>query len=98
VSGVFAGWLMGLLAWLIASVNETISRILMVILVTVVIGFLGFHHSIVGNVELFAGFITSDKITFSIYITTLLLATLGNLLGGVIFVALLKFSHVKNSD
>ncbi len=98
VSGIFAGWMMGLLAWLIASVNETISRILMVILVTTVIGFLGLHHSIVGNIELFAGFISSEKITFSIYITTLLLATLGNLFGGVIFVALLKFSHVKNSE
>jgi formate/nitrite transporter FocA (FNT family) len=98
VSAVFAGWLMGLLAWLLASVNETISRILMVILVTVVIGFLGLHHSIVGNIELFAGFISSDKISFDVYIKTLLLASLGNLLGGVFFVALLKFSHVKNSE
>ena len=98
ISGVFAGWLMGLLAWLMASVNETISRILMVILVTTVIGFLGLHHSIVGNIELFAGFISSDKITFGVYIKTLLLASLGNLLGGVFFVALLKFSHVKNSE
>lgn len=98
VSGIFAGWLMGLLAWLIASVNETISRILMVVLVTTVIGFLGLHHSIVGNIELFAGFITSDKITFGIYTKTLLLASAGNILGGVFFVALLKFSHVKNSE
>jgi formate/nitrite transporter FocA (FNT family) len=98
VSGIFAGWLMGLLAWLIASVNETISRILMVVLVTTVIGFLGLHHSIVGNIELFAGFITSVKITFGIYTKTLLLASAGNILGGVFFVALLKFSHVKNSE
>ncbi len=98
ISGIFAGWLMGLLAWLIASVNETISRILMVILVTTVIGYLGLHHSIVGNIELFAGFISSDKITFGMYIKTLLLASFGNLIGGVFFVALLKFSHVKNSD
>jgi formate/nitrite transporter FocA (FNT family) len=98
VSGIFAGWLMGLLAWLIASVNETISRILMVVLVTTVIGFLGLHHSIVGNIELFAGFLTSDKITFGIYTKTLLLASAGNILGGVFFVALLKFSHVKNSE
>ncbi|WP_457272474.1 formate/nitrite transporter family protein [Pedobacter sp. UYEF25] len=98
VSGVFAGWLMGLLAWLIASVNETISRILMVVLVTTVIGFLGLHHSIVGNIELFAGYISSDKITFGMYVKTLLLASAGNLLGGVFFVALLKFSHVKNSE
>ncbi|MEO5912233.1 MAG: formate/nitrite transporter family protein [Pelobium sp.] len=97
ISGIFAGWLMGLLAWLIASVNETISRIFMVIMVTFVIGFFGLHHSIVGNIELFAGFISSEKITFSLYIKTLALASFGNLLGGVIFVALLKFSHVKQS-
>ncbi len=98
VSGIFAGWLMGLLAWLIASVSETISRIFMIILVTTVIGFLGLHHSIVGNVEIFAGYLASDKISFSTYVSTVLWATIGNLLGGVIFVALLKFSHVKNSE
>lgn len=98
ISGVFAGWLMGLLAWLIASVNETISRVLMVVLVTAVIGFLGLHHSIVGNIELFAGYISSDKISFCLYVKTILLASAGNLLGGVVFVALLKFSHIKNSE
>ncbi len=98
ISGIFAGWLMGLLAWLIASVNETISRIFMVILVTTVIGFLDLHHSILGNIELFAGFLSSDKITFGVYTNTLLWASFGNLIGGVFFVALLKFSHVKNSE
>lgn len=37
-SAVFAGWFMGLLAWLISSTTETISRILLIILVTFVIG------------------------------------------------------------
>jgi formate/nitrite transporter FocA (FNT family) len=98
LSGIFAGWLMGLLAWLLASVSETISRIFMIILITSVIGFLGLHHSIVGNIEIFAGYLISDKIDFSTYVIAVLWATLGNILGGGIFVAVLKFSHVKNSD
>nr|MBC7613901.1 formate/nitrite transporter family protein [Pseudopedobacter sp.] len=98
ISGIFAGWLMGLLAWLLASVSETISRIFMIIMVTTAIGFLGLHHSIVGNIEIFAGYLSSNKISFSAYLIPVLWATLGNILGGGIFVALLKFSHVKGAD
>lgn len=94
-SAVFAGWLMGLLAWLISSTSETISRLLLIILVTFVIGVTGLHHCIVGSVEMFAAMLSGGNITFSNYIHFISLAVPGNIIGGAFFVAALKVSHNK---
>lgn len=48
LSGVIAGWLMGLVTWLSAASRDTVSRILFVLLITGVIGAGPFHHSILG--------------------------------------------------
>lgn len=97
-SAVFAGWLMGLLAWLISSTTETISRIFVIILVTFVIGAAGLHHCIVGSVEMFAAMLSGNSITFSNYIHFISLAVPGNIIGGAVFVAALKVSHNKKED
>jgi len=96
-SGVLAGWLMGLLSWLITSARETISRILLVGLITTVIGIGGLHHSIVGSIEVFTAMLTSTEITWTNYLTVQLWATLGNIIGGVVFVAFIKFSHATGA-
>ncbi|MEM6523653.1 MAG: formate/nitrite transporter family protein [Bacteroidota bacterium] len=95
LSALLAGWMMGLLGWLVTSSQETISRIFVIILVTFIIGIAGLHHCIVGSIEVFSGFITSDSITFSDYLRFQVWATLGNAIGGAVFVAILKFSHVR---
>ncbi|MEO6290684.1 MAG: formate/nitrite transporter family protein [Ginsengibacter sp.] len=97
-SAIFAGWLMGLLAWLISSTTETISRLLLIILVTFVIGVAGLHQCIVGSVEMFAAMLTGNEITLSNYIYFLSLAVPGNIIGGAVFVAALKVSHNKKED
>src|SRR6056297_502294 len=94
-SGVIAGWLMGLLSWLVTSSQETISRIFQIFLVTTVIGIGSLHHSIVGSIEVFSAMLIDPSITFSAYGITQIWSTLGNLAGGVIFVAFIKFSHVR---
>ena len=91
VSAMIAGWLMGLLSWLMAASKSTLSRIVIIFMITSVLSFTGLHHSIVGNVEVFAGFISSAEITFTIYISFILMALLGNAIGGAFFVALLKY-------
>lgn len=96
-SGILAGWLMGLLSWLITSARETISRILLVGLITTVIGIGGLHHSIVGSIEVFTAVLTSQAITLTDYFTVQLWATVGNIVGGVVFVAFIKFSHVTGT-
>jgi len=95
LSALLAGWMMGLLGWLVTSSQETVSRILMIILVTALIGLGGLHHCIVGSIEVFAGMITSDRISSSDYFNFQFWATLGNIIGGSVFVAVLKYSHIR---
>lgn len=91
VSAILAGWLMGLLSWLVTSSKETTSEILIIYLITAVMGFTGLHHSIIGQIELFAGMLVSPEISFLVYLKTLCTALVGNALGATIFVALLKY-------
>ncbi len=95
ISGILAGWLMGLLSWLVTSSQETISRIAIIILITSVIGIAGLHHAIVGSIEVFTAVITGDSVSFPDYLRVQAWATLGNIIGGVVFVAFIKFSHVN---
>lgn len=94
-SGILAGWLMGLLSWLVTSSQETISRIIIITLITSVIGIGGLHHSIVGSIEVFTATLTSNELGWKEYIHVQTWATIGNIIGGVVFVAFVKFSHVK---
>ena len=93
-SGMFAGWLMGLLSWLITSSRDTISRVVMIILVTTVIGLGELHHSIVGSIEMFAGLISSPDISLNDYAHFQVFATLGNIIGGTVFVAAVKYGQL----
>lgn len=95
LSGVLAGWLMGLLSWLVTSSQETISRIVIIVLITTVIGIGGLHHSIVGSIEVFTACLVSPLIGIHDYAKVQLWATIGNIVGGVVFVAFIKFSHVN---
>jgi formate/nitrite transporter FocA (FNT family) len=91
ISAILAGWLMGLLSWLLASARDTISRIVMIFLITAVMAFTGLHHSIIGSVEIFSGMLSSPEITVGDYLSFQSTALLGNTFGGAIFVALLKY-------
>lgn len=95
IAGIFAGWLMGLLAWLVTAAQETFSRIFIVWIVTATIGLLHLPHSIAGNVEVLLGLLTSAEIGLLDYLSFLAMATIGNAVGGAIFVGLLKYGHVK---
>mgnify|MGYP003645958988 CR=1 FL=1 len=91
VSAILAGWLMGLLSWLIASSRDTISRIVMIFIITAVMSFSGLHHSIIGSVEVFSGMLSSPEITIWDYLSFQSTALVGNAFGGAIFVGLLKY-------
>lgn len=93
LSAVLAGWLMGLLTWLISAANDTLSRIFIVSLVSGVIGFAHLPHVIAGSVEVLLGLFATDQITLADYGRFLLGATLGNAVGGSVFVALIKYGH-----
>ncbi len=95
LSGILAGWLMGLLSWLVAAGRDTISQIVLVWLVTTAIGFAGLHHAILGAVEVFAGAFSGQGITPADVGHFLLWATLGNTLGGGVVVAILKYGLAR---
>lgn len=98
--GVLAGWLMGLLSWLVTAGRDTVSQILFVWLVTLVIGLAGLHHSIAGSVEVLLGVMSglSDAPGVGDFATFLLWATVGNAIGGFVFVAILKYAHARADD
>ena len=98
LSGVTAGWLMGLLAWLVTASRDTISQIACVWLATMLIGLGGLHHSVAGTVEILMGVFSGEVEDSASYFVFLLWSVIGNAFGGVVFVAGLKYSHIMKSS
>ncbi|WP_313693947.1 formate/nitrite transporter family protein [Halorarum halobium] len=94
LSGVLAGWLMGLVTWLSAASRDTIGRAAFVLLGTGAIGFGPFHHSILGTTEVLTALLLGQGITAGGFGHFLLWTTLGNVVGGTVFVGLLNYGHV----
>lgn len=90
-SALLAGWMMGLLGWLMSSVQDSISRIVLIILVTVIIGYAELHHCVVGSLEVIAAMLVDEHIGLTDYWHFLWPSVLGNLIGGALFVSVLKF-------
>jgi len=95
--GVLAGWLMGLLTWLVAGADSTGARLLVVWLIAAAIGIAHLPHCIAGTVEVVAGVLVSPTLSPSALGRFLVLSTVGNLVGGTVFVSLLKYGHVVRS-
>jgi len=91
---ILAGWLMGLLSWLVIAARDTISRVFFVWLITFVIGFAHLPHSIAGNIEMLAALLGTGTVGPLAYVRFLLIVTIGNAIGGIVFVALLKYGHI----
>lgn len=91
-SALFAGWLMGLVSWLVAASRDTISQIVLVWLITTVIGIGRLHHVVVGSVEVLAGLFAGQGVSVGDFFHFLFWTTLGNALGGSIFVAIIKYN------
>jgi formate-nitrite transporter family protein len=92
LSGVLAGWLMGLMSWLITGGRDTISQVFFVWLVAMSIGLAHLHHSVTGSVEVLAGMLTGEQQTLMTFARFLWWTTLGNIIGGVLFAASVHYS------
>ncbi|WP_224448546.1 formate/nitrite transporter family protein [Haloprofundus salilacus] len=93
-SGVVAGWLMGLLTWLVAASRDTIARVVIVLVVASTIGFAPFHHALLGTTEVLAAMFLGQGVTLGQFAHFLTWTTLGNAVGGGVFVAILNYGHV----
>ena len=85
--GVFAGWLVALMVWLLPFAEQ--ARVIVIILITYLIGIGEFPHVIAGAVEVFYA-AAAGHVTFGETIVRYIIPTLfGNIIGGVALVATL---------
>lgn len=92
--GIFAGWLIALTAWLVQATERTLAQIVLIWLTTAPISAFGFRHSVAGAVEAF--YLAAEAGTGWGHILAgfVVPAVFGNIVGGVLFVALLNHGQV----
>jgi len=92
VRGIFAGWLIALMMWLLPAANG--SRPHIIIIMTYIIALGQFSHIIAGSVDC-AFMVQIGKASFSEYALVFFIPTLlGNVVGGTTLVALLNYGQV----
>lgn len=96
LGAIFAGWLMGLLGWVVASSTDTIGRIMVISLITFVIGIGGLAHCIAGAVVAFCAWFGGNGLTGGEVLRFQGIATVGNTIGGAVFVGMLKYGYISN--
>lgn len=91
--GVFAGWLIALMVWLLPSAEN--ARLQIILIITYVVALGRFTHIIAGSVSTLY-LVSLGKITWATCLGTFLIPTLiGNIIGGVSLVAALNFAQVS---
>jgi formate/nitrite transporter FocA (FNT family) len=91
---IFGGWLIALLAWLLASTVDSIAQLFLIWVTTVPIAAFHFKHSIAGGVEAFYRAATGSAGWGEMFGGFIVPALLGNAVGGVILVALFNYAQV----
>ena len=94
VSGVFGGWLVALVAWLVHASQRTIAQIVIIWMLTFMLGVAHFAHCIASSGEILSS-VVNGTTRPGAYLAWLAAATLGNIVGGVGIVSLLNYGQVK---
>ncbi len=90
--GVFAGWLIALMVWLLPSADS--NRLAVIVAVTYVVGLARLSHVIAGSVEVLY-LVSIGALPFAAFFTNYLVPTfVGNTIGGVSLVAALNHAQV----
>ena len=98
LKAVIGGWLVALMAWLVAACRDTISQAVVIYVLAFLIPAAGLIHCIAGSTEVLIS-VFAGEASFLEYLGGFLLpATLGNTIGGVFLVALLNYGQVAGSD
>jgi formate/nitrite transporter FocA (FNT family) len=93
-SGVIGGWLIALVAWVVTASQWTIGQMAMVWVLTFVVGVGKFSHCVVTSGEIISA-VLAGSATSGEYLRWLLLATSGNVVGGVVIVSVLNYGQVR---
>ncbi len=90
--GVFAGWLIAMVVWMLAAVDT--GRITIIVVLTYLVGLAGLTHIVAGSVDVLYLVMLGTKSWFA-YLGGYMLPTLiGNSLGGVALVSALNHAQV----
>ncbi len=92
---IFAGWLIALMVWLLPLAEAAGSFI--IFLITYIVGIAGFAHIIAGSVEVFFAMFVG-RLPWSAYPAFFVPTLLGNIVGGVAFVALIGFAQIASDS
>lgn len=82
------------MAWLVASTHSTVAQVLCIWITTAPIAAFGFHHSIAGATEAFHRAAIGNATWSAMLGGFLVPALIGNVIGGVVLVALLEHGQV----
>lgn len=91
---IFGGWLVALMAWLVSSTRATGAQVLYIWITTAPIAAFGFRHSIAGAVEAFYLAVIGAVTWSATFGDFLVPAIIGNVIGGVVLVAMLNHGQV----
>jgi formate/nitrite transporter FocA (FNT family) len=91
---IFGGWLIALLAWLLASTVDSIAQLFLIWVTTAPISAFHFRHSIAGSVEVFYRAASGAAGWGEMLGGFVVPALIGNAVGGVILVALFNYAQV----
>ena len=90
--GVFAGWLIALMVWLLPFAES--ARVWVIVVITYVVGLGHFSHIIAGAVEVFALAAAGQTTWANVFGGYIVPTLIGNVLGGVTLVATLNHAQV----
>jgi len=97
LKAVIGGWLVALIAWMVAASQDTISQIFFTWLLVLLIPATGLAHCIAGSAEVLIS-VFAGETSWAEYLGRFLLpATLGNTIGGLVLVTLLNYGQVVGS-
>jgi len=94
-SGLFAGWLIALIAWLVEASDAAIGRFVVISVLSFVVGLASFDHSIASAAETMTTMFAGDAGVGEV-LGWLAAVTLGNVVGGVLIVAVMNYGQVRS--
>ena len=98
LKGVFGGWLVALVVWLVMASRDTISQIFFIFGPVFLIPATGLVHCIAGSSDVLIS-VFANETSWGEYLGGFLLpATLGNTVGGIVLVTLANYAQVAGSE
>ena len=96
-SGIMGGWIIALVAWIVAGSHWTIGQVAVIWFLTFIVGIGHFAHSVATSGEVLAWTLDGPGDAGD-YFRWLAAAALGNIVGGVGIVTLLNYGQVRAGD